>query len=386
MNAYHEKHIDELIELIYQIPLSPNGWEKFGNRLNQILGSSLVHLLAMDFQRQALSYSYAVSIMPEALIASTEVHYLHYPVDADPRWTSFLNPERKGWYQCHYHISDEYVAHSELFQNVFLPAQIRYTAAHELILDDQLCVLWGISTSPQRQPLNQNELNFLDQLLVHLKRIAKIQRHIFEFSSKAIMGYALIDKLAQPIMLLNLTGEVSHCNHAMQQLLSKMETIKIEKNYLKLPEPYQTKFTESLKYIEFSHKYQQLLSEQKLEDGCIKIINQESEILYIFVSALISEQEIRAFGIRPQVMLTFYSPTHSVSIDPHLLNIALNLTPAESRIALGLLDGLLPKEIAKRDQVHIDTVRKQIQSIYRKTETNRQADLVKLLLNMPRYY
>ena len=43
-------------------------------------------------------------------------------------------------------------------------------------------------------------------------------------------------------------------------------------------------------------------------------------------------------------------------------------------------------EIAKRDQVHIDTVRKQIQSIYRKTETNRQADLVKLLLNMPRYY
>jgi hypothetical protein len=32
MNAYHEKHIDELIELIYEIPLTPDGWKKFGNR------------------------------------------------------------------------------------------------------------------------------------------------------------------------------------------------------------------------------------------------------------------------------------------------------------------------------------------------------------------
>lgn len=380
------QYYDELIELIYQIPIKPDGWKIFGNRLNQILGSSLTHLLAMDFQREALSFSDAVSIVPDTLIASTEVNYLHYPVDADPRWTSFLAPERKGWYQCHHHISDEYVAHSELFQNVFLPAQIRYTAAHELILDDQLCVLWGISTSPQRQPLNQNELNFLDQLLVHLKRVAAIQRHIFEFSSKAIMGYALIDKLIQPIMLLNLTGEVSHYNLAMQKLMHHIEIVKIEDQYLKLPQPYQAQLSKSLQYIEFLYKYKQLSPEQKLEDGCIKISTKTGETLYIFASLLVSEQEIKAFGIRPQVMLTFYSPTHSVSVDPHLLNRALNLTPAESRIALGLLDGLSPKEISYRDQVHIDTVRKQIQAIYRKTETNRQADLVKLLLNIPRYF
>ena len=382
----YSQHYNRLVELIYQIPLSPNGWKNFGDHLNQILDSSLVHLLAMDFKRQALSYSYAVSIMPEALIASTEVHYLHYPVEADPRWTSFLAPERKGWYQCHHHLSDDYVAHSDLFQHVFLPIQVRYTSAHELILDEKICVLWGISTSLERQPLTEDELAFLDRLLVHLKRVVTIQRHIFEFSSKAIMGYALIDKLAQPIMLLNLTGEVSHCNLAMQQLLSKMETIKIEKNYLKLPEPYQKKFTESLKYIEFSHKYQQLVPEQKLEDDCIKIINQENEILYIFVSPLVSEQEIRAFGIRPQIMLTFYSSKQSVTIDFHLLYAAFNLTPAESRVTLDLLDGLAPKQIAQKNQVHVDTIRKHIRSIYKKTATNRQADLVKLLLNMPRYY
>lgn len=91
-NQYH----DELVELIYAIPLQVDGWKRFGERLNQILGSSLVHLLAMDFQRQALSYSYGVSIFPDDIAVNTEVHYLHYPVEDDPRWISFLNPERQG--------------------------------------------------------------------------------------------------------------------------------------------------------------------------------------------------------------------------------------------------------------------------------------------------
>lgn len=380
-----QNNYDELVELIYQIPVKQDGWKRFGDRLNQVLGSSLVHLLAMDFQRQALSYSYGVSIFPDDMLASTEVNYLHYPVDDDPRWSGFLDSQRKGWYQCHEYVNDEYVAHSALFQNVLLPIQVRYTSAHALILDDKLCVLWGISTSSERQPLNRQELDFLDRLLVHLKRISVIQRHIFEFSSKAILGYTLIDKLSQSIMLLNLTGEVTHCNTAMNTLMAHHDLIGIEHGYLKLPQPYQQQFMQSLKHIEYLYRYQLLSKNQNIEDGCIKILGDHDDILYIFTSLLVSEQEIKAFGIRPQVMLTFYSPSHSVSVDPHLLNAAFGLTPAESKVALSLLDGLLPKEIAQKHNVNLDTIRKQLQAIYKKTETNRQSDLVKLLMNMPRY-
>lgn len=280
-------------------------------------------------------------------------------------------------------MDDVYVEKSEIFQNVFLPVQVRYTSAHALILDDKLCVLWGISTSQERKPLNEDELKFLDQLLVHLKRIAVIQRHIFEFSSKAIMGYALIDKLSQSIMLLNLTGEVTHCNTAMNTLMTHHDLICIEHGYLKLPQLYQQQFMQSLQTIEYLYRCQQLSKDQNIEDSCIKILGDHGDILYIFTSLLVSEQEIKAFGIRPQLMLTFYSPKHSVSVDPHLLNAAFGLTPAESRVALSLLDGLLPKEIAQNYQVNLDTIRKQMSAIYRKTATNRQSDLVKLLLNMP---
>ncbi|MEG0439984.1 MAG: GyrI-like domain-containing protein, partial [Solibacillus sp.] len=38
------------------------------------------------------------------------------------------------------------------------PNQIRYSAVHELIQDDRLCVIIGINTSKQRAPLNKDEL------------------------------------------------------------------------------------------------------------------------------------------------------------------------------------------------------------------------------------
>ena len=385
MPKTYDEYYDELVELIYEIPVQQNGWKNFVRRLNQVLNATDVHVLAMDFQHQAYSFSEIYGTQPELERVAAEVTYLHYPSDADPRWQDFLNPKRKGWYQCHHHFGDEFVANSDIYQTIFLPVKIRYTAAHELILDEKLCVLLGINTSVERQPLNRDELAFLDKLLVHLKRVAIIQRHIFEFSSKAIVGYALIDKLAQPIMLLYLNGEVSHCNIAMQQLLHKENMLGIAGNYLQLPQPYQTQLSASLKQIEILYKCQQLSSADKIEDRCISMIKEDGEVLYIFASLLVSEQEIKAFGIRPLVMLTFYSPKHSVSVDLHLLNVAFGLTPAESRVALTLLEGLLPKEIAQKYQVNEDTVRKQLQSIYRKTATNRQSDLVKLLLNMPRY-
>jgi DNA-binding CsgD family transcriptional regulator len=384
MNCY-DLHYDELVELIYKIPLCTDGWSQFATRLNQVLNLSLVHILALDFQKQAFSFSHSVGVTSQEEIASTEVKYLHYSVEEDPRWGEFLRPNRQGWYQCHHTVSDDFVAQSALYQNILLPIQVRYTAAHELILDDKLCVLLGVFSSIERQPLKKVDLDFLDRLIVHLKRVVIIQRHIYEFSTKAIMGYALIDKLSQPIMLLNLAGQVSHSNIAAKQLLDHHKTIQIENNKLVLPEPYQSQLVDNLQHIEYLFKSKKLLSEQILDDGCIKIIDEHNDVLYIFATLLVSEQEMKAFGIRPSVMLTFYHPKYASTVDAHLLHAAFNLSPAEAKIALSLLEGDLPKEIAQKFQVKLDTVRKHLQSIYKKTSTSRQAELVKLLLNLPRY-
>ncbi|MDR6678918.1 helix-turn-helix transcriptional regulator [Pseudomonas oryzihabitans] len=55
------------------------------------------------------------------------------------------------------------------------------------------------------------------------------------------------------------------------------------------------------------------------------------------------------------------------------------LTPAETRLALLLMEGLTPEACAIRLKVSITTIRSQLRALLRKTETERQAELVALL-------
>jgi DNA-binding CsgD family transcriptional regulator len=55
-----------------------------------------------------------------------------------------------------------------------------------------------------------------------------------------------------------------------------------------------------------------------------------------------------------------------------------NLTAAELRVLLGLVDGATPKQIAAQYGLALDTVKSQLKSLFAKTGARRQAELVKL--------
>jgi DNA-binding CsgD family transcriptional regulator len=58
------------------------------------------------------------------------------------------------------------------------------------------------------------------------------------------------------------------------------------------------------------------------------------------------------------------------------------LSEAEAQLVGALVDGLTLKEIATRRGVAVTTVRSQLRSVFLKTETERQADLVALVLRV----
>jgi DNA-binding CsgD family transcriptional regulator/PAS domain-containing protein len=63
-----------------------------------------------------------------------------------------------------------------------------------------------------------------------------------------------------------------------------------------------------------------------------------------------------------------------------LLQALFELTPAEARVARGLTDGLTLEDVAAASSVSISTVRSQLKSVYQKTLTRRQSELVALLM------
>ncbi|MFW1800899.1 helix-turn-helix transcriptional regulator [Acinetobacter nematophilus] len=381
-----DQYYDELVDLIYKIPLDADGWQPFLKRLNSILDSSSVHVLAIDLEKDAFSFSNCSGKLSDEQLTVSELKYLHYPVKEDIRMTHFFHPDRKGWYQCHHEITEDMVSKSLLYQKILLPIDMRYTSMQDFLLDEKLCVLIGINTSRKRGIIQQEYLEFMDRLFIHLKRVILLQRKLYEFSTNAIVGFELINKLAQPILLLDLSGQIVHANHAFKKIENYSDLVAIRNNRLILPQPYQSELEQNLNDFETFFKKQRVLGKGDFQDGCIILKSKDGEIVYVFSTLLVSENEMKMFGIRPIVMLTFYHPQFTPNIDLNLLNTAFDLTRAELQVASLLLEGYLPKEIAQKNNVNTDTVRKQLQSIFKKTDTNRQSELIKLLLNMPKYH
>lgn len=76
-------------------------------------------------------------------------------------------------------------------------------------------------------------------------------------------------------------------------------------------------------------------------------------------------------------------PEDSVEISPTVLSRLYGLTHAESRILNGLCQGLRLETLAEDLAITVNTVRHHLKQIFRKTETKRQSELIKLVLTGP---
>jgi len=68
---------------------------------------------------------------------------------------------------------------------------------------------------------------------------------------------------------------------------------------------------------------------------------------------------------------------------PDAIRNLYNLTPAETRLMLALLNGETPAEYAERTGITLNTARTQLKSLFAKTGSNRQADLVRKVMIDP---
>ena len=84
-----------------------------------------------------------------------------------------------------------------------------------------------------------------------------------------------------------------------------------------------------------------------------------------------------------QVAVIVHAPEKLPTVDEHLLRTWYDLTPAEARVAGMLATGLNLDAIVARLGVGANTVRTQLKSIFAKTNTNRQGELIALLLGNP---
>lgn len=374
-----DQFYDELKDLIYQITFDPNCWDVFAQKLFELLNASYVHIHAIDFSLNVLSYSRGYGALPKEVYAIYELDYLHFSIEADPRWGKFLDKERVGWYQCLGDVSQEFVEQSDLYQKVLLPLNVRYVATHELIWDDHICVYWSINTSQNRGPLNQIELDFLNRLLPHLTKVVKAQRYLYEISSNTLIGYNLIDKLNKPVVLLSLSGEVVHYNEHMKYYLTQQNNIKIHGKKLFIPVQEQKRFSEMLYQIEDAFRYSKGdLTQYKNKTFNIPVENEQNLIFEL--ELLVTEKEMAYFGVRPLIMLICHIYSNQALYNANFLKQKYKLAKREIEVCALFLGGNNIEQIGKLMGITLSSMRTYMKNIFNKTECKSQVELIRLLM------
>ena len=220
--------------------------------------------------------------------------------------------------------------------------------------------------------LVEPESRWLDRLMPHLSRAAQLQDVHYFAMPEPFARAPFLDDWRQPAMLVALKGTLLRFNDATTQMLGRTQLVQVVDGKLELQGAVQRQILEEcLAAADATRGYRMLrLTEEPHGEPT------GQDALYVFYHPV-------AVSRGHAALLTFYHPDSPPIVDSDLLASAFDLTPAECRVACHIAEGRTPKEIANQIGVQHDTVRKQLQAIYQKTATNRQVDLIRLLLNLP---
>ena len=108
----------------------------------------------------------------------------------------------------------------------------------------------------------------------------------------------------------------------------------------------------------------------------------ESAPLRIFAAPLHARDSVTGATERRAVMLVISDPEFEAASRKERLKMLFGLTPAEAAFAMEIVKGDGRRAAAQRRGIACSTARTHLSSIFEKTGTRRQAELVRLLLQM----
>lgn len=351
-------------------------WIILLEQLNQHFNLQASQLLAVDLEVQALSFSVHHGVdFDEHQLEQAALKQIRLDIDDDPRLNKMLVAPMQGWMHCFQHFTEDEILQTQVYQQVLKPLNLRFCSAIQILYDHKVCIILSFLTSPERGALSCSELQPIYELLPILQQKIQQYRHHFEYSTMTLLGSQLIQKMNQPIAIINLNGDILELNTEAKQLLENSKLIQIKQRRFAFNESSQQQFELNLIELERLHKRHHDLS--YAERSKIMMIDDH---LFLTLDLLSPEKTHKIFGLRPVLLATFSGLKHKPKYQREICTQLFMFTPVEHKICEQLLEGKTTKEIALSHDIQADTVKKHLQAIFKKTKTHRQSELIQLLM------
>jgi DNA-binding CsgD family transcriptional regulator/PAS domain-containing protein len=266
--------------------------------------------------------------------------------------------------------------HPIYYRLILKPNNVGFLSAMGIYKNAEWHVGVALHRAFNATPFSVEELKTLELLYPHFKRALRIHKEFYKLRSQQQSLHAALGQLSLGLIILNPDGRVDYCNAVADVLLKYHQGLKITDQQILQA------------HLHSENKQLQQLIGQSVAIGkgenvyrnqVIALHHPDQEhAMHIMVAMLDDPQTQAAQG---KVALYLSLPESPFNVSVEALHTLYLLTPAESAVAIALVNGLSLAQISTANGVSIETVRSQLKSIFIKMGVKKQQDVIRILLS-----
>ncbi|MBY3384008.1 helix-turn-helix transcriptional regulator [Rhizobium laguerreae] len=368
MSRLSDETLSSIIGDIYDCALSPEGWTGVMTRITNTIDAAYTTIALTsttdsrgrfaarspwDAERMRALQDYELSEIPgllEAVMGDIDVPLRTLAV-----------------------ISEAKLAQSTFFLEWAGPQGLREGCTTKFVHTADRIGLFSSTTWADRPPISDEQQRFLSLLSPHLRRASLIGDLLDQTRVTAGLYRGALDGLAVPVILVDGESAVLHANAHAAQMLTDGVPLRSRNGMLQAQTPVVSRAL--LEAVAAAARADASLGSRGIGLP-ISAPGQPPAVAYVLP---LSEGTARAI-FRPACAAVFISTTISASPPQEDVLITLyDLTPAEARVVLRIGQGLSASQCAAALGISENTLKTHLGRIFAKTDTSRQADLVKLV-------
>jgi len=364
----------ELIDTIGEAALDPDLWPLAMTRLADSIGAEQVAMAALDLRIRTFA-SIAPRTDPEHLASYTAYWAFHNPL-----WMRSMAAAPGQTFSLDVLFGREAFTKTPIYNEWWRQARWGLTLiGANLLVEDGLSALVCVDNGPSKDAMDDTQVRVFEVAVQHIHRAVKIQRKICRLDLDRDAAGDQFDALPHGVVLVDAAARVVFANPAAQVLLAAGDGLVLREGCLESEDG-----GGALPGLIASCAKSSRLGPIGSRGGDLEVARGSGRppllvtVTPLGVAGRIAEMPW--LGLRgPVAIVTVTDPDVERRRLETYLRDAFGLTPAEASLAAEIAKGDGRKAAAQRRGVALSTARAQLSSIFDKTGTRRQAELVRLI-------
>jgi DNA-binding CsgD family transcriptional regulator len=260
---------------------------------------------------------------------------------------------------------------SEFYNDFCLPNDMCHPIGIVLVNEPGARVVFTCGSARAAGEFEPEHLERLSRIGPHLVRAAGVSLRLSRSEIAKTANAEALDRIAQGVLIVAKNGEILFANRSTEALLAEADGIKAEKSVLRA------------NALADTAPFQRLIAAAaERSDAAGGVMTLRRPLPRRPLNVLVAPLNIESTWFmmeRPAAIVFVADPDSAPPTAHDQLRNLYRLTPAEAAVAMAIARGAGLQAAADELHISLTTARTHLQHVFEKTETGRQAELVRLV-------